>query len=87
MAMRDEVVGTHNFVFNEKDSGNESLILSTKFIANGFRNGIYVNQQLTLNSYCNSASFNLMGSLLTPDILRKLANELESELTIAKTKT
>lgn len=75
--------GRHNFVFNPKDNGGESLSLLTKFIDNG-DGEIYTNQELSLQSYCNSASFTLIGVQITPDLLRKLANELESELIKAK---
>lgn len=77
MSKKDSVVMSHVFVFNKKDNGGESLFLTTDFIDNG-DNETVVNQTLTLNSYCNSASFSLCGATLTPENLRKLANELES---------
>ena len=42
------------------------------------KDGVFVNQELTLQSYCNSATFELIGSPFTPELLRQLANELES---------
>ena len=86
MANRDKNIGRHVFVFNPKDNGGESLCLVTEFFDNGDdpKTGIYTNQKLSLQSYCNSAEFQLIGAALTPDNLRKLANELESELIKAK---
>lgn len=68
----------HLFVFNQKDNGGESLTLITQFFSNGDpgAQGIFSNQELTLQSYCNSASFNLCGIQITPELLRKLADEL-----------
>jgi hypothetical protein len=81
--MTDKILSTHVFVFNKRDNGGESLMLTTKFIANGDditeNEGVYINQELTLQSYSNSASFNLVGCNITPEILRQLANELEVE--------
>lgn len=65
----------HAFCFNEDDNGGESLMLYTKMHTDGEE--IYYEQQLSLASYGNSAVFNLVGVSLTPDILRKLADELE----------
>lgn len=69
----------HVFVFNPQDNGGESLILVTKENDNGdgIPNGIYLTQKLSLQSYSNSASFTLVGTILTPKNLRKLADELE----------
>jgi hypothetical protein len=79
----DKVLSEHVFVFNTFDSSGESLVLKTKFISNGDNitenEGVYVNQELTLSSYCNSASFNLFGATITPEKLRNLANQLETE--------
>jgi hypothetical protein len=78
----DKTLGKHTFAFNPNDNGGEALVLTTEFVDNGDRekdgSSIFLNQELTLHSYCNSASFNLSGAALTPDNLRKLANELES---------
>ena len=78
--MPEKILGKLNFVFNKRDNGGEALMLTTTFVDNGDPEpGIYTNQQLTLNSYCNSASFNLSGASITPKILRELANELEAK--------
>lgn len=70
-------IKTHSFVFNPGDNGGESLMLTTVFVPNGDPGVVCPEQTLTLQSYCNSASFNLVGAPMTPDILRQLANELE----------
>ena len=67
---------------------NEALSLSTEYFWNGDGKkdvgvkqepyyGIYTNQELSLQSYCNDASFGLYGTQITPEILRQLANELD----------
>jgi hypothetical protein len=85
----DKELGRHVFVFNPRDNGGESLVLVTTIYDNGdaaagLPGGIYTNQELTLNSYCNAASFNLLGAPITPDDLRKLANELDEALIKAR---
>jgi hypothetical protein len=66
------------FCFNNEDNGGESLILTTEMFSNGDPEGIYYNQELSLQSYCNSASFNLVGAVLTAKTLRMLADQLEN---------
>lgn len=78
----EKCLRSHSFVFNEEDNGGESLVLTTEFYdngdyAHGLNQGIFINQELTLNSYCNNATFNLVGVTLNPTILRQLADELE----------
>lgn len=87
MTKQNDVVGKNVFCFNPKDNGGEQLYLTTTFIANGDENGVFMNQELTLQSYCNSASFTLHGSTMTPDLLRELANQLDTELAKSKAKT
>lgn len=80
----DVLIARNVFCFNEKDNGGESLTITTEFFHNGddppFEKTIYTNQEITLQSYANSASFNLAGCQLTPSNLRELANQLEREL-------
>ncbi len=76
--MDDKSIGRHVFLFNPQDNGGEALLLSTDFFANA-DGEIYTSQELSLNSYCNSATFNLMGAPITPDSLRELANELDKK--------
>lgn len=74
---------TIHFPLNPKDNGGEQLIITTDFFSNGdpvtATSGIFLNQQLTLQSYCNSASFNLCGAIFTPQKLRELADLIEKE--------
>lgn len=68
----------HVFVFNEEDNGGESLCLTTDFMCDEKdSNSVFANQEFSLQSCCNSAAFYLAGSPLTPELLRKLADELE----------
>lgn len=83
----DKLIGRHCFVFNNNDNGGESLSLETKVYSNGDPGGFYLNQTLNLQSYSNSASFNLFGAVITPSALRQLANQLEMELIKAKAST
>ena len=82
-----EIIGKHEFVVNKKDNGGESVTISTEIHDNGDKtNNIWLSQTITLMSYCNSASFTLCGSPLTPEILRELANELDKTIATAQTK-
>ncbi len=73
----------HCFAFNPTDNGGEQLTLHTVFEDNGDDEPI-MSQRLTLQSYCNAAHFELSGVTITPESLRKLANELESKLVEAR---
>lgn len=79
--MKQEPVEKHFFVFNPRDNGGESLSLRTEYFLNGTTevdsDGIFTNQFLTLQSYCNSATFELIGASITSAQLRKLADELD----------
>jgi hypothetical protein len=70
-------VKTHTFNLTPQNNGGEAIILKTKLT--GKDGGVQGEQELILQSYGNSASFNLGSILFTPDVLRKLANELEKE--------
>lgn len=79
--MQDTEISRHVFSF-DNNNGGESLTLLTMFRDNGdaaagLEGGVYINQELTLNSYCNSATFTLCGTTLNPENLRRLANEIE----------
>lgn len=82
--MQDKILGRHAFSFNERSNGGEGLTLLTTFIANGDPGGVIINQELTLQSYSNAATFTLIGATLTPSVLRDLANQLEVELIKAR---
>lgn len=87
MGNSEKHLGRHVFVFNKKDNGGEQCVLITDFWDNGdgpFR-GLFTIQNFELHSYCNSAQISLQGVQITPDKLRKLADELDME--IAKIKT
>ena len=66
-------VGYHQFCFGDE------LYLVTDYFDNGdgVETGLYTNQKLTLQGHGNSAIFELVGTPLTPKLLRRLANELE----------
>jgi len=83
----DRVLEMFTFRFNENDNGGESLTLTTKLLHNGDPEGVYYNQEITLQSYCNSASINLFGAAITPEKLRELANQLEVATNKAIVKT
>lgn len=83
--MEETVLDRHVFVFNPTDNGGESLCLVTNFIMN--KSGeIFTTQELTLQSYCNSASFALHGAQITSDKLRELANQLDAKHALVKAK-
>jgi len=66
----------HVFNFSPKENGGESLILKSTLILDPGNSEPYLVQELTLQSYCNAATFHLQGIQLTPSNLRKLADEL-----------
>ena len=74
-------------------TGGESLTVITSFFDTGddkevAEDGIkyYLNQDIVLASYGNSASINLGVAILTPQILRQLADEIENEWNKENTK-
>jgi hypothetical protein len=75
----DKLLHTETFNLAPHENGGESLLLHIEYFDNGDHNyhGIYMNQTLSLQSYGNSASFNLCGAALSPEILRKLADTIE----------
>ena len=75
-------LGKHSFTFG-KENGGEALVLTTDFYCytdkdGKFEDEVITSQKLTLHSYCNAATFELIGIQLRPEALRQLANELES---------
>lgn len=67
----------HNFVVNPEYNGGEAIMISTtKWTDGKHPEDFWYTQKISLQSYSNSASFSI-GHYLTPDTLRKLANELE----------
>jgi len=75
---------THVFCFNREDNGGEALTLKTVY-EKTYKN-VEISQELTLNSYKNSATFDLCGAILTPKLLRELADELEQSIKEVKDK-
>ena len=75
--MTDKLLKKHVFCFNEDANGGEALTLQTSFFEDKENEHIYCVQELSLQSYGNSASFQLVGAAITPELLRKLADELE----------
>lgn len=75
----DTLLHVHRFVFNPQDNGGEQLSLSTKMFSNGDDESpnVYWNQSIELQSYSNSLSVDLHSVALSPDKLRKLADQLE----------
>ncbi len=82
--MKNEILGRHCYKFNPQDNGGEQVSLVTTMLDNG--ENVIINQEIELQSYCNSASIKLYGAVLSPDMLRDMANQLESELIKAKAK-
>lgn len=82
-----EIIGKHYFTVNENDNGGEHVCIDTDIYDNGDKeNNIFLNTRITVNSYSNGASISLCGSPLTPEILRKLANELDKAIATAQVK-
>lgn len=74
----------HVFDFNPTRNGGESLIMVSQLNCDGNgmtditkREAYYLTQEICLASYRNSASFSLDGIQITPEKLRRLADELE----------
>jgi hypothetical protein len=77
-------IHTQTFVFNPEDNSGESLSLTTKYFDNG--DGVVsAKHALTLQSYCNSATFELTMAI-TPEVCRLLARALDVGEQIAQTK-
>jgi hypothetical protein len=89
--MPESILHREVFVFNKHDNGGESLSLAIEYFDNGdaaagLPDGIIMNQKLSLQSYCNTASFELAGAQFTPENLRELANVMERGQNIALSK-
>ena len=88
--MSDEkVIKNHTFTFNQDANGGEQVELVTKFLDNGDdgKEGIIIQQELIMQSYSNAVTLHLCGAVLTPELLRRLADELvEAECEAIHTK-
>lgn len=88
----EKKVAEHRYAFNRGDNGGEWLELKTKIFHNGDDledgspdpTGIFINQEIVLNSYSNAAAIMLHGIAITPHDLRKVADELEKAFEAAK---
>jgi len=72
-----KILNRHVFNFSPEKNGGEVLTLTSTYHKFDADPGVFVSQEITLESYGNSASFNLYGISLTPKALRQLADELE----------
>jgi len=72
-----KLLKTHHYNFTPHINGGEGLTLTTNYYDNGDGpSEPFIDQDLTLLSYGNSATFHL-NDILTPNKLRELANQLE----------
>jgi hypothetical protein len=86
----DKLLHREVVVFNKHDNGGEQLSITIDYFdngdaAHGLPNGIYNNQELSLQSYSNAASFKLTSGF-TPENLRELANIMERGYNVALSK-
>lgn len=67
---------------NPDSNGGETLRFETSYMDNEDPNddNVILNQKIVLCSYCNEASFNLYGAILTPNKLRELADFIEKDM-------
>lgn len=65
------------FVINPGENGGEKVFLTTTILKGKYSLEPWLEQEITMNSYCNSATFTFCGAVLTPDILRKMADQIE----------
>lgn len=88
--MKEKPLHREVYVFNKEENGGGQLSLTIDYYdngdaAHGLPQGILINQELTLQSYCNSASFNLTSDF-NPKNLRELADTIEKGEVIARAK-
>ena len=69
-----KIIKTSTFVVNPHDNGGEQIIITTKFYDN-----TNISQEITMGSFSNSVTFNLAGAVLTPEVLRDLADQLAKD--------
>lgn len=67
------------FVFNPQDKDGNTISMMTEYFNNGVPGGVFTNQEITLYSNSNSASFHISGFTITPEMLRNLADQLEKQ--------
>jgi len=79
---QDKPLQKHYFEVPPDTNGGESVSIETKFFSNGdpMPDGLIIKQVITLSSYSNRVSFFLEGNVLTPEILRDLADQLDRKI-------
>lgn len=75
---------SHYFVLNQGSSGGEQILLKTTFHKVESELDPFITQELTLNSYNNSVTFNTQG-IFNPERLGQLVTELKEAESKAKT--
>jgi hypothetical protein len=65
----------HIFEIGPHVNGGENITIVSQI-----EDGNIVEQTIEIMAYGNSAQLNLSRNILTPDILRELANQLEKEM-------
>ena len=77
----DKILAKHVIELDPHVNGGEAVILTTEFFGNGDtiteKDGVFVNQEIELQSYGNAAAIKLYSNFFTPEFLRRWANELE----------
>lgn len=68
----------HVFTVNPNDNGGEQIHIVTDYVHDGYTG--WLEQSIELGSYKNTASLTITGDVLTPKMLRQLANELDEFL-------
>ncbi len=78
---KPSVLRTHRFILNKHLNSGEQISINTEFCNNGDEitetTGVYINQTIELQSYGNAMSLIICDGCLTPEELRKLADELD----------
>lgn len=83
MSNKQSKIHRHHFVFNPGDNGGEGLMVSTTF--HFHEDGeMWIETELKLHSYLNSASLQIGSGCVTPEKLRQFANELDEATLKAK---
>jgi len=67
-------------IVNPNDNGGEQCYIITKIGEDENNVNTINSQEIHLNSYCNSVQLNLFTAILTPEFLRKMADDIEANL-------
>jgi hypothetical protein len=87
--MNDKPIHIHVYNINPYKNGGESIHFITEFYDNGdggsgLPANVFYNQRIEMQSYSNSVSL-LLTDIVTPAMLRDMADQLERELDKSKT--